>query len=93
MNAFGLNNYSSVIIPGESKFMNHQNGDSEFQTNKRSLLQLASTTGLVVTGNGTSCNTWNISYSVCFRKYSIDGGWNTKQKDSNFDTYQISRKN
>ena len=29
--------------------------------------------GLVVTGNGASCNTWNISQSVCFRKYSIDG--------------------
>ena len=57
MKTFGLNNYSSVIIPGESKFMNHQNGDNEFQTNKGSLLQLAPTTGLVVTGNGTSCNT------------------------------------
>ena len=29
--------------------------------------------GLVVTGNGASCNTWNISQSVCFRKYSING--------------------
>ena len=30
--------------------------------------------GLVVTGNGASCNTCNISQSVCFRKYSIDRG-------------------
>ena len=55
-------------------FMNNQNGDNEFQTNKGSPLQLAPTTGLVITGNGASCNTWNISQSVCFRKYSIDGG-------------------
>ena len=29
--------------------------------------------GLVVTGTGASCNTWNISQSVCFRNYSLDG--------------------
>ena len=29
--------------------------------------------GLVVIGNGASCNTWNISQGVCFRKYSING--------------------
>ena len=57
MNTFGLNNYSSVIIPGESRFMNHKNGDNEFQTKKGSLLQLAPITELVVTGNRASCNT------------------------------------
>ena len=61
VDTFGLNNYSSVIIPRESKFMKHLNGDNELQTNKGSLLQLAPTTGLVVTGNGASCNTWTIS--------------------------------
>ena len=65
--------------------------DNEFLTNKGSLLQLAQTTGLVVTGNGASFNTWNISQSVCFRKYSIDGGWNTQQKDSNFDIQSRAR--
>ena len=49
-------------------------------------LQLAPTMGLVVTGNGASCNTFKIiSQNVCFRKYSIDGDGNSKQKDSNFD--------
>ena len=30
-----------------------------------SLLHFSLTTRLVVTGNGASCNTWNISQSVC----------------------------
>ena len=37
MDTFGLNKYSSVSNPGESKFINHLNGDKEFQANKGSL--------------------------------------------------------
>ena len=72
VDTFGLNNSSSVIIPAESNFINHLNGDNESQTNRGSLLQLAPTTGLFLTGSGASCNTWNMSQSVGFSKYSIN---------------------
>ena len=53
--------------------MNHLNGDNEFQTNEGSLLQLAPTTGLVVTGNGASCNTCNIPQSVVLGNIQLMG--------------------
>ena len=59
MDTFGLSKYSSIVNPRESKFINHLNGDKEFQTT-RGHLQLAPTTGLVVTGNGASCNTHKV---------------------------------
>ena len=71
---------------GETHFMNNQNGDTGFQTNRGSLLQLTPTTGLVVTGSGPGYNTWNISQSVSFRKYSMDGIQQTKHKDSKFES-------
>ena len=37
MDTFGLSKYFSIINPRESKFINHLNGDKEFQTNKGSL--------------------------------------------------------
>ena len=48
------------------------------------LLQLAPTAGLVVTGSGASCKTWNILKSVSFRKYSMYEVQHTKHKNSNF---------
>ena len=86
---FRLNNTSSVIIPGESNFMNYYNGDNASQTIRVSLLQLAPTTGLVVTGSGASCNTLDISQMVSFWKYSIDGVQHTKHKDSNFNVNRL----
>ena len=79
---FGLNNYSSVIISRDRNFMNHSSGDNDTQTNRGSLLQLATTSGLVVIGSRANCNTLNISKSDLFRKYSIDGIQPTKHKDS-----------
>ena len=52
------------------------------QTKRGSLLQLDPTSGLVVTGSGANCNTWNIPKSDRFRKYLIDGIQPTKHKDS-----------
>ena len=85
-----LNNYSSVIIPGERNFINHSNIDNESQTNRGSLLQLAPTSGLVVTGSRADGKTWNNSKRDRFRKYRIQP---TKHKHSKPGVIKVSHKN